>query len=947
MNESNTNLSFWEWVDIIGKHNFNPRNNNLPVRLSFPREYEPLKEEFIRKLRNWNQAVSSVSYFGTCKALIQAWKPNSGLIEHHQHLASGPPNSTCDFPPYLPYLIAFSMAWNVKIHGCSVTNYYKRLNVLFPVMRQESRQAYQTKFRELAKPPLLIWAKLSNWANQIKQGEIGSFSTMPLGAHQYVGYPLSQVLLNRIERNVLKDIFASNRLLPEHSIEDSEIKFLLLRNSHEFNARIQNALENDASEILATLYELFRQELAYYEPPIPATSSGGSIASSIVNLNLRMTCSVGMSEISRWGFIVEPEDIGMFVQMNSGSYVLNPGQEDGVITQCKDDAIEPLTDPLKFSSFDPLKDELKFSNPSHVVTLKKREIRIFAKTIDLWVEQEWIPDKTPFLVLSKSENEKIVGCDPAKKLPGLNCWLGFDLYSFQSPESKRKLEEEFPSRARRYQKIKPIEFEDGVRYEPGKDVYFEYGLPNVRLQPGWELKSQDPSLSLESCEEHFEIKIAPNYCPRKQGTKFILKATKDDDHRVPEKPIFIVRNPDPLDTVDMDWLEATPLDGEFPCWNDNFSNKNSIPRTSASMRLWETLSSWGTRGCAWYPNFKRLSFKLFPDVKQSWVVNDWSRLGLIEIINNQEEGVWKRISIAPGRLQRLPWNITLGGETYLQAVLLGQVNWQMAQEVIADLPDNTCEILDSSRDWVPPRFRFLVKTDAELRKIAENLHVKYVEFINVDINGGINSYLEQLNSDSKSQWREHTLSPSNNIEYFSPFLLQDQNRTEGDLERLEAISAQYILETYNDPDKIRPPRYCLYDSQRESHKLLRQNDRQIARWVTYNSNVKRFSSSIRQELPSIGLPYDRSSGTFFIPTALEPPSSLHRLLISCTGSLPKLAGDDLMSKICTLGPDFEENFNSSFVYPKNSRLIQYQKIPSHIASYVCKLLGTVLVDTDL
>ncbi len=214
------------------KHFFNPDQAGKDIHLfvtkkeiinlakeSFGEETDhKIWEDYLLKLKNGLPGSSEFpNIFDKAVHAFQQWKrPGLKSIEGVE----------LKYPPYISYLV-FSILPLIEIQGdYNANNYYDRLDDFLG--ENNIKQNLRGKLRDID----ILWTDLSNWANEIRNGELGSFKAV-LFTHstwKFVGKPFSQCVLTPKAIRKLPDFFYTSGLTPKTFYQDEIFKNHLVRN---------------------------------------------------------------------------------------------------------------------------------------------------------------------------------------------------------------------------------------------------------------------------------------------------------------------------------------------------------------------------------------------------------------------------------------------------------------------------------------------------------------------------------------------------------------------------------------------------------------------------------------------------------------------------------------------------------------------------------------------
>ncbi len=944
MNSEEWGDLFWRWVDDLGRWYFNHEMAQRQVRLHWPvaDQFIGREEDFLLVLRQWAPLRNPIDV--ACE-LSRRWFPKSGEVTASWALPTLPSEHKCMFPPYIPYLVAFAMAWETEGDYAS-NNYYSRLN---EILGQPSSPIGSIEFQHAD----VLWHELEYWTNKIMGGELGLFTAASLGAMVHVGYPLSQIVLSPMERNRLEWIFAQESLTPDMALEDGDILQLLSRYGAQFSNRVQESLENVGSRFVKALLEEVRIELANSEPirtPVGRGNDQNQSCPRVQRVNLRLACKMGLHSVDRWFFTVSSDQDDLD-DASSENYAFRPGQLGGVLWQRSDEGVY-TPDPLEFSNFSPLGMAISINEADDItlVSWPAHQERFFAPlngVAGLYIEQDFVPDTGPVVVLcTRGEAVLLQGLADAK-VPG-SIWNDVEFHRFDAVEKLKDLFQKRRSYARR---ISPIQCIGGVRCNPyEKNVYFPFALPRATASSGWTLSSRHASSSLMPLgDDHiFNIDIDILHPP----SQITLDGKREGGGsrtltlHVDANPQMVIVNVSDSDVTETATHQNEPDPDDIPLWEADLGKQEPLLSLATGSRVLTILSIWGQ--CS-YRKLSDALQELLPSDHNyaSRIARGMETLGHVTIENDATTGQWRRLHIKSGILRRLPWDLDFSGDRVAQAVIEGQCNWTLLDGLLHDLPsDVDFDITPQPVPYLPPRVRLFTTQARSLETAAKHLGLEY-QTLSTPVTFG-----DPPASEWKGfQWHQGMLSPSENVSYFSPFLLRDVKATKERFDRLCMLSGGYLLATQKQSYGV--GHYYLCDVDGNQRALLPQGERQRARWRCYIAAATEFLAKVQGHYGSaprtgnlrrdLCMPYVPSFGQILLPYYLLPPTTVARLLVGCTGLLPTIiSGGAASDAVCSLDTSTIESHVSPFVVPKGSSLAVFNNVPRAIATQAFNALGIAM-----
>lgn len=929
---------YWDWVDALGHWYFNRDLAQRQVRLHWPihEEFSGREAEFLSVLREWCPLRGPVDV--ACE-LSERWSPHSGTITLSWAIPSLPDGGICDRPPYLPYLVAFAMAWETE--GDFEPNaYYPRLNRILGQRRTPINSGAFSRANAL-------WVDLEHWANEIMDGELGVFTAVSLGGMEHVGYPLSQVVLKPSERNRLHRLFEREGLTPDVALSDDDIQALLSRHREHFSARAQRSLDSVGSRFAKALFEEVRIELANWSPPNPRTQTRCGRVQGEHHGNqvrLRLACQVGLHSISRWFFTTASDNDDLPDAAGHG-FAFKPGHVDGVLWQERAE-MEATPDVGSFTNFVPLGQRLVLrTEDDTAIVWPGHGLRFLSPSYDrtgVYVEEEFIPYNGPTLVVCADDEANPVAAIADAKVPGTP-WQGVSAWRVDSVQALARI---FPQRRSYARRTSPIRCVGGVRCHPHGSPYFPFALPRIAIDDEWQLSVHTPGVTirpLEGCAL-FELTIN-TYQPPEDIT---LEATRIGKNR--RRQIVSVDG-SPAMERDAEVLVAeeslkpsgTPALDNVPAWQDDTAKEEVSLGSDLGSCLLTFVSSWGE--CSYGTWSRVVNEVLRADQNYaSRVARGLAALGHVCIQADPQTGHWKRLRVVPGRLRKLPWDMEVQGDRLPQAVIEGQLLWSQLDTMLKSLPyDVDFDITAQPVPYLPPRVR-LYSIDAScLENAAGQMGLHYHQGAVPGCQNDVTAVtLECL------RWHDGLITPADSVRYFSPLLLEDVDAHGQRFDDLCLISSRFLLAAQTETYGATTFYLCDLDASRRA--AVPQGSRQWARWLCYIGATKRFyamtgGQSDETVTSAVAMPYLIGPGQVLLPHALSPPPAATRTLVACSGLLPQLARKGAMVEtVGALDQSTMEAFSHPFVIPRQSPLLVFDNVPQEVAEHVYQALGVTVRD---
>lgn len=925
---------FWKWTDELGRWYFNPEMAQRQVRLHWPigPHFDNRGDEFLQCLRRWTSPKQPVD---VALALANGWSPRDGHVRGGWAIPSLPTDGRCERPPYIPFLVAFAMAWESE-GEYAPNDYYSRLNELLGLTDGRIGSA---EFQWIDK----LWHELEYWANTTMDGELGRFTAVSLGGMEHIGYPMSQVVLKPVERTQLERIFLREGLTPDMALSDEEILRLISRYKEHFGSRIKHSLENAGSRFLRALSEEVRIELANSPPASEryrTMRSRGSRGGHVRRITLRLACRIGLHAIHAWSFTTPADDDDLPSASSSG-YAFRADQVEGALWQ-RTDAGTGTPDVAEFKGFAPLgvglalegDDGTRIAWPAYDVRFLSPQV----ESADLYMEEAFVPDHGPVVVLCEGKLVDSIGAIADGVIAGVP-WEGVVAYRVNSPDILLPL---CPNRRNYARRGSPVRFVGGLKCHPHESIYFPFALPRVAVADGWTLHTQHSSASVAPIGGGgiYSLRIAASEPP-----EHVTLETRDDGGRRRALTIGI-SNGSPMEVRAERGSNAIAdaLDSHEKClprWDDAIGSKEEPLVTNVGGQLLTVLSVW--QECSYRKFCSAVNELAGSDSRHAPRITQFLYcLGHVRIQSDTATGQWRRVQIAPGAVRRLPWDIDLSGDPVAQAVIVGQYNWTKLDQQLRTLAaDVDFDITPQPFCCLPPRVRLVAFDPSALRNAAAQLGLRYQDTADLPSQEDLCPNLA-----NECEWHDGVVAPADNVTYFSPFLLSDVPVTEERLQDLCRISGGILLA--GQEQSYGGYQYYLCDAMEHRRTQLPQDTRQMARWRCYTAATSEFLNKSRgngnADLPSNAcLPYTESSGQLALPYSLFPPDTISRLLIGCTGLLPTTANAGrLVDVVCSLGSGNVRSFSSPFIVPRGARLAIFNHVPRPVAEAASQALNVTL-----
>jgi len=149
--------------------------------------------------------------------------------------------------------------------GVASHNYYVQLNKLLG----RPGRGMPPGFEQLDE----YWQHLRSWLNDELRGHIGICTAGPIGRWSHIGYPISQCLLRKADREKLPDFFKYARLTPGAQVDGQDLIRSLIQwcgeTSCRFPERIRQMIRNGSEEIVKQIATIVAEEAAHWDGEFP------------------------------------------------------------------------------------------------------------------------------------------------------------------------------------------------------------------------------------------------------------------------------------------------------------------------------------------------------------------------------------------------------------------------------------------------------------------------------------------------------------------------------------------------------------------------------------------------------------------------------------------------------------------------------------------------------
>ncbi|MBU0486322.1 MAG: hypothetical protein KKD31_00050 [Bacteroidetes bacterium] len=259
-------MKFLEWNNLIAEHFFNSEQAEKDIHLFITKQEiinlakenfedetdHEIWEDYLRKLKNGLPGSSGFpDIFDKAIHAFQQWN-RVGLksIEGVE----------LKYPPYISHLV-FSVLPLIEIQGdYNANNYYDRLKDFLD--ENNIQQNLRNKLRDIDE----LWADLSNWSINIKNGEFGCFKKL-LFTHEtrkFVYKPFSQCVLTPKAIRKLPDFFFATGFVPKTFYQDEFFRRQLCSRNGisilELKASVVEIIKKPKDEIGQSIVETVKSE---------------------------------------------------------------------------------------------------------------------------------------------------------------------------------------------------------------------------------------------------------------------------------------------------------------------------------------------------------------------------------------------------------------------------------------------------------------------------------------------------------------------------------------------------------------------------------------------------------------------------------------------------------------------------------------------------------------
>jgi hypothetical protein len=433
-------MKYLEWNNLIASYFFNLASAGKDVHLYITKKdiiklgktvlqdsEDDIWNDFLKKLKK-GLPGSALSFDVLDNAVycFQQWKKRPRLTSIE--------DVDLKFPPYIAYL-AFSVLPLIEIQGdYNANNYYDRLA---DFLRENNiHQNLRGKLKDIDD----LWGDLSNWANEIKNGELGYFKAIVFShtTWKFVGKPFSQCVLTPKAIRKLPNFFYSSGLTPKTFYQDEIFQNHLVQKGLIILGLKQSVIDlikkGNKDEIGQSIIETVKKEFNEW-----AGEENEIVLKDGIEKNIRKNTVVPLKLQFK---ITEDGEIDFSYRVK---YSSEPPQ------QLKLDEFEDIYENEEWSRTlkRPFKEffELKDTGNKWIAKFEPKSIRLFIRGgyyqlgNDFWIETESLSRVEGMYLLCKHDisnsiKEWIESCCAEFKIADRysNLPLGYSLFWFRNPQ---------------------------------------------------------------------------------------------------------------------------------------------------------------------------------------------------------------------------------------------------------------------------------------------------------------------------------------------------------------------------------------------------------------------------------------------------------------------------------------------------------------------------------
>lgn len=259
---SSNTIGYEDWNKAISEYFYNPRLASKPVYLQLdPETLTQIGEQF--DLDNHQAKTSFI-------VAVQSWlRRNSSQYDQFDNFLRNARKwegldirrSFYTPPPFLAFLglcVLAASQMNAD-DDVSAANYYIHLNELLGFGRKRGQPRGFDQIDEL-------WVKLRWWLDEVLEGKFGYATATNHYGGAHIGYPISQCLLRRTDREKLPDFFKWSGIEPgDDSLQSNDFPPMLREWAGKFSLHGRRIFERDNKELISQIAELTFSEFQLWD----------------------------------------------------------------------------------------------------------------------------------------------------------------------------------------------------------------------------------------------------------------------------------------------------------------------------------------------------------------------------------------------------------------------------------------------------------------------------------------------------------------------------------------------------------------------------------------------------------------------------------------------------------------------------------------------------------
>ncbi|MGC6448792.1 MAG: hypothetical protein ACON5J_20355 [Rubripirellula sp.] len=981
-------MSYSHWNDELLKYFFGSFSSDQPVRITITEELLDAEFEKLGGYRCFRQALiegpewpaKMTNGFGSrpnsfsniCNGLYRQWKRTDRRHQDYQQFLY-----EFDGPPYFNYLCALSLAWTKEVDGLRDTNFYDRLESIYP------GHSLRQSLGELSH----LWEGLEKWT-QLHNGTIGWFQVEQLGRHAHVGIPKSQVILTPGKVDRTPGLFFDLALSPEDELDEVSLRSKVLKAFGKFDFLLGKAIYDEIDKNSELGRSALKQLLEHFEewdgrPPIRQQSSREDAGTKSNNDKENQLASIVsglefIADLNSWHSVKVPicpdiPDGDLHLQINGTTYksVLRAGTGTAFIDQ------DDETNMLRYVDVDnekywPLKWKNEFQGEREFVAaiVQPQKIECYDWTPDnkTLIQQSSLPSEgscycliedsmySHFESWCKAANVKIESTIPQSGLGSSKIVL---IYGIRNASSKQWAM--FPDGGdskRRRPKLMTLLGGSRQRRERATRTYLPFDLPILKLE------AEGTSHADLICEHCSLIEINPirkhdlpwatqvggakyfEIMPSRSATRISIGLIRNGDQigrpiafrlmdREDLKPVEeqkyktdLLGERQPAEHLEGACGVTVPFSSNFPFENWRFATwVDSVPDNDSSASiLMDWIASKGTISYSSLRNF--VSKNLASDFYRTDLTNEVKalyNLGHVEI-QTDSRARWSYIHGAPTTLYPLPF-LQDGKRQY---VLSGAFTISLVEKLQDECKNFSLKFdrhpqLGGNRKghWLVPSRISVISDDLnEVTNLGRRLGVRVLDqppaWSLANWCAGLDDWFDRLNNKWHLGAMPHAEASYRPLQY----------QTKSPKVWPEDVDTSFNLVRSTDAQTKRHFNYSLIRKQGEEFYNAMCNHKSWGIWYTHRHMILKSVP----ELQNIGIPipYDPTERNVILPLELDPPPLISKALTLCSGFAS-----------LRITPDEERRHLTSEFGLKQyqGQCVVYRSVPESIANRLLKKLG--------